>query len=78
MRKHLGSLLKTFGLEQGKNHWSDEKLFNQSKRFLQMIDPVKFSEVDDEEVWITVVLIYPNRGTKVTSEGKTRVSKEVC
>ena len=78
MRKHLGALMEKVGLAQGKNHWSDEKLFNQTKLFLKTIDVRKFSEVSDEEVWMMVVLIYPNRATKAKSDGNERKSKKIC
>eukprot|EP00347_Sterkiella_histriomuscorum_P023534 403334276 len=74
-------ILGKFKLEKGKHHWSDDKLFRQTKTLLQLISKEHnsqiFSEPSDEEVWLSVLLIFPNRGTEARRDNEKR-ERDVC
>ena len=65
------------GLGFGKHHWDSDDLFNNTKKLLKSICRKTFKDISDTEVWLAVLMLYPNMGTKETRDGKKR-RRSVC
>jgi hypothetical protein len=77
-RECVQQLFEAKGLHVGRHRWSDEKLFDQAKIFLQLL--TKRKDVSNKDVWRMVCLIYPvkaNLFRTVTNSAGTAVS-EFC
>eukprot|EP00347_Sterkiella_histriomuscorum_P015067 403358435 len=67
--------MKDSALFTGRHHWSDEKLFERTKEFME--STLGFKEpIVDKDVWIVVLLLNPAKG--LNGETKTKLSGHPC
>ncbi len=59
----------------GRHHWSDERLFERTKEYIQKF--LNFKDPTDKEVWSIVLLMNPAKGIKV-SKKKDLLNRPAC
>ncbi|CDW82964.1 UNKNOWN [Stylonychia lemnae] len=64
-------------LDRNKNHWTDQRLYDKARTLLKLLPLEKFSNPAPQEIWLAVLLIYPNKGTLTTNRNQRR-RRPVC